>query len=246
MFVDIKVADLEAIKRDIAHHTPHASASHRAEAMARGFGFGTYAALRSALATGPVRVPVHASAFSRFLSERGCSTTEFGPKHHAGSLTPLHLAVLALWIRPVLEGHPHLNRNGLAPIRFGEWDKGFWTPRRLAAMCASPEGKERLAADRTAMLSASALAEFGRCMEFLSRTHRLKQATAKSRDSYGLKHAVERWWRGPPQPSDGSGRLRGQRHVHRRGHASGISGQTPGMVQPELLLRGSAEEPGSP
>ncbi len=62
---------LREVKRLIGQSAPHVKSSHRTEALARGLGFNTNAALQAALDQGPVQSEVSRVAFEGFLRERG-------------------------------------------------------------------------------------------------------------------------------------------------------------------------------
>ncbi|WP_184719108.1 hypothetical protein [Caulobacter sp.] len=68
-FLDL--AALPALKEDLRHALPGARASDRIEALARGLGYNTYAALRAALARGGVLVALDDLAFQAYLAARG-------------------------------------------------------------------------------------------------------------------------------------------------------------------------------
>ncbi|WP_426954570.1 hypothetical protein [Muricoccus radiodurans] len=191
MFVEIDQAEVEAIKREVARFLPAVKSSHRAEAVARGLGFGSNAALREALASGARRFRTDGARFEEFLSKRGHLFRQ--DVRWTGTLSELEIAVLACWMRAILAKHPELNPNGMVLSRFGLWKTGYWSPRRKAEMLASPEGMEKLRESRLGLLDKVGLAEFAKCLEFLSRANRISRPHSRS-TSYEQKHQVERWW----------------------------------------------------
>jgi hypothetical protein len=60
-------------KRLLGQAAPHIKSSHRTEALARGLGYATNAALQAALADGPVKARSHHARFEGFLRDRGHS-----------------------------------------------------------------------------------------------------------------------------------------------------------------------------
>lgn len=67
------LADIESLKRELSRLLPTVKSSHRVEAMARGLGWNTHAALRADLATHPTgRIPDR-KAFEIYLRDHGFS-----------------------------------------------------------------------------------------------------------------------------------------------------------------------------
>jgi hypothetical protein len=73
--IPVTFAGIEAIKADLTRALPEVKSSHRCEAIARGLGFRTYAAL---LAASRLPVPVFATAqgaaFSAYLADHRFDT----------------------------------------------------------------------------------------------------------------------------------------------------------------------------
>jgi hypothetical protein len=80
MKLTITISDVEHMKADLRVALPDVKSSHRVEALARGLGWSTNAAMRSELATGPGVAGAADDAFLEYLREhsfeapRGCMT----------------------------------------------------------------------------------------------------------------------------------------------------------------------------
>ena len=68
---------IDSMKADLTNYLPHIKSSHRVEALARGLGFKTYAALRAVdlFWDGPFWAEVNWSAFNDYLKEKGFNST---------------------------------------------------------------------------------------------------------------------------------------------------------------------------
>lgn len=64
------LVDIACIKRELASLLPNVKSSHRTEAMARGFGWQTNAALRAALAGESMDRAIDDHAFTSYLERR--------------------------------------------------------------------------------------------------------------------------------------------------------------------------------
>ncbi len=85
---------IDSMKADLTKQLPHIKSSHRVEALARGLGFKTYAALRAVdlFHDGPILADVSWTAFSSYLKEKGFEVTA----------KPLYLAIGRACIRLAL------------------------------------------------------------------------------------------------------------------------------------------------
>ncbi|MFC0387635.1 hypothetical protein [Muricoccus vinaceus] len=110
MFVEIDQAEVEAIKREVVRFLPVVKSSHRAEAVARGLGFGSNAALREAFASGGRHVRTDSARFEESLSKRGHLFRQ--DVRWTSALSELEIAILARSMRAVIAKYPDLNRNG--------------------------------------------------------------------------------------------------------------------------------------
>ena len=71
MTILLTLKHAQLIKKELRLNLPHVKSSHRAEAMARGLGWKSNAALRAALMCGPADCVLNDDAFSGYLEEKG-------------------------------------------------------------------------------------------------------------------------------------------------------------------------------
>lgn len=173
MMVPISPADMTPLKAHLLTLAPTIKASHRAEAMARGLGFGSNAALLTALDQGPVPCDVDNLAFAAFLRERGGETLP--PDVLSEAVVRTKLGVERAAIQAVLAQQPELSANGF---------RTYW-PQKSAQ-----EQADVFQASRAAMTQAPYLEQFSRAVAFLQT--KAKSATvSRKRTSYGYKHDAE-------------------------------------------------------
>lgn len=134
---------VEAIKSDLRERLPLIKSSHRSEAIARGLGWRTNAAMRVSLAGGDAERVMDADSFVAYL--RGHDFDADG-RHFAR-------AGLRVQVRAVMEAHEQLTSFG-----FGVYQEG-----RISV----EEWRKRYAESRAEMLSDAAVEEFERAIEFL-------------------------------------------------------------------------------
>ncbi len=176
MKAHISLTDVDAIKVELLRLLPDVKSSHRGEAMARGLGSGSNAALRAELVTGATVRPVDNGAFSSYLKEHGFEDSSYDALVEA--VVRCKFAAERAAIEAVMSKEPNLTYFG-----FGVFDDRKKTPEQRATEFA--EG-------RRSMLGAHAVDEFMRACEYLAQ--REKRATiSKSGTSYGLKHKAERF-----------------------------------------------------
>lgn len=161
---------VEAVKAELRTSLPDVKSSHRVEALARGLGWATNAAMRAALAAGPSDRVANAAAFHVYLAERGFAVAD----------RALFDGVLRAQVRAVMASNGRLTHHG-----FGVYEEG-----RISVA----EWRTRFAEGRAEMLESPALAEFERACEFLSRLSRTRAPT-RVLTTYNLKHSAERWHR---------------------------------------------------
>ncbi|MBN9682583.1 MULTISPECIES: hypothetical protein [unclassified Corallococcus] len=163
---------IKLLKREAAELASAAASSHLTEAIAAGFGFKTNAALKAALKQGPIQAALDDNAAWQRLIEIGADPCP--PKGM------LRLAAMRPLVKDAMDAMPELTTFGLE--------------------VHSPQSKTReqieseFAKDRAAMLKPSAIEEFDRCYQWLTRLEKTKAINA-SVSSYGLKHKVESHWR---------------------------------------------------
>ena len=174
MQLTITADSVEDMKSDLRLALPGAGSCHRTEALARGLGWRTYAAMRASLDAGPAERGVEPDAFAAYLAE------------HGGAATGEHLvqAALRAQIRTVLAVQDQLTRAGFGICRANQLSVAEW--------------RSKFARERASMLDDEAVLEFGRACSYLALLTTTK-APNRSHSSYGIKHAAERHHR--PQVS---------------------------------------------
>lgn len=170
----ISLADVDSIKAELTRLLPGVKSSHRVEAMARGLGWNTNAALRTGLAESAAERAVDNHAFIDYLTEHGFIDLPYDTLVEA--IVRSKFATARADIEAVMAQAPQLTHFG-----FGVFDAHERTPEQR---------KAELAKGRQEMLTAGAVYEFTLAREFLAR--RGKRATINnSSSSYGLKHQAE-------------------------------------------------------
>jgi hypothetical protein len=168
MKLTVTISDIEHMKADLRAALPDVKSSHRVEALARGLGWSTNAAMRVALVSGPIGAGVDEDAFLEYLREhsfdapRGCITRILAKSG----------------IRRAMDLDPTLTHFG-----YGVFRDRKQTPE---------ERRAKFAENRASMLEDYAADEFMRAVAFLSRFGRRKTINTRS-GSYGLKHDAERF-----------------------------------------------------
>jgi hypothetical protein len=168
MKLTITISDVEHMKADLRAALPDVKSSHRVEALARGLGWRTNAAMRATLAAGPVATGADEDAFLDYLGEhsfeapRGC----------------MKRILAKSGIRRAMDLEPALTHFG-----YGVYRDRKQTPE---------ERRGKFAENRTSMLDDYAADEFVRAVTYLSRFGRRKTINTKS-GSYGLKHGAEKF-----------------------------------------------------
>lgn len=176
MRVQIADSDLSAIKSNLRKAHPALKPSHRIEAASIGLGFNSYAALRAALASGPITVEADDKVFSERLNVRYIIddyTTE----------RALSRAIGFIELRRILDEHPELTERGFDSAWHGSHDdrrKPF--KERLALFNARRQ---------EAYDSDWGVDQFELAWIFLSRQRKIKTINRRV-GSYGLKHRAER------------------------------------------------------
>ena len=171
MKLTITVSDVEHMKADLRGALPDVKSSHRVEALARGLGWRTNAAMRSELASGPRVAGADDDAFLEYLREHSFEA----PKN---CMTRI---LAKSGIRRAMDLEPSLTHFG-----YGVYRDRKQTPE---------ERRAKFAENRANMLDDYAADEFVRAVTYLSRFGRRKTINTKS-GSYGLKHGAEKFARG--------------------------------------------------
>jgi hypothetical protein len=167
---------IERIKEALTSSLPHVKSSHRVEALGRGLGFRTYAALRAAAQTpaSTTTVTVIGVPFSAYLNEHGF---EVDPAH-------FYRAAAQVAIRGVLDAAPKLHIYGI----------GFGRPQRNAD--GSRQTPQQQYAEfqehREECFGKHAAEAFLLSLALLARVKETKTIRSDS-GSYRLKHIAENY-----------------------------------------------------
>lgn len=166
---------IDRIKGLLTQSLPDVKSSHRVEALGRGLGFRTYAALRSAAqASTPLLATVTEKNFLDYLKEHGF---EVDPAH-------LYRAAAEVAIQAVLDAMPKLNIHGI----------GFGRPQRNAdGSRQTPQQQYADFQERREECSGKHAAEaFLRSLALLVRVRETKTIRSGA-GSYRLKHIAENY-----------------------------------------------------
>lgn len=171
--------DIEAVKRELGQLLPDVKSSHRAEAMARGFGYKTNASLRAQLESGNISRTLDEKAFAAYLTDHEFPKPPYTLMREAVSRAcdgETRAAIAA-----AMAEVPDLTAFGF----------GIFEDRTKSAAEKQAEFEKK----RADMLSAFSIEQFKRAVAFLKT--RSKRATiSRKQSSYGLKHEVERYFAG--------------------------------------------------
>jgi len=174
LYIPIVPATVVAIKEYLWAELPSVKSSHRLEAIARGLGFKTYAALLQATQSiVPTMVKPKTAPFILFLRQHGF---EVEPAH-------LYRTAARVAVSIVLEKTPKLSANGCgfhAPQWVGDL-KRYETPQ---------ERYKKFLQSRKELLSKGCLDEFLLAFAVAQKTRRTKTVRDSSY-SYRLKHIAE-------------------------------------------------------
>jgi hypothetical protein len=174
MQAQISLSEIAVLKKELGVLLPDVKSSQRVEAMARGLGWNTNAALRAELEGGPVPRRVDEWKFRTYLEEHGFPDTEFGILSEG--VVRVFLANQREAIRAIMDREPHLSQAGYPYV----------DPRRSPA-----EREAQWAEWRAAMLSADAVGQFVRAKEFLAQAVRSAKPVRRI-SSYNYKHQAEK------------------------------------------------------
>lgn len=173
--VRITPASLMALKADLTKSLPDVKSSHRVEALARGFGFLTYAAMRAAVAGEQVVLAAATgTSFSRYLSAHGFDSSPI----------PFYYASARVALQAVLDKTPKLCVLGI----------GAGEPRRKpdGQFESAREHHARFLENRKEFMNPFVVEEFLRGLAFLARVQPTKTIRSGN-DSYRLKHIAENY-----------------------------------------------------
>lgn len=163
---------LDEIKTDLRRTLPEVKSSHRCEAIARGFGYNTYASLKAALNS---NVDVHVEA-------NGISFREYlKGKNFTCDARPFFIATARAAIVNVLTREVRLTVQGIGLV-----------PENAKNQTSTEKAlrdQKRFLAEQENLLSEPAIEEFLLSLAFLSRQSAQHTPTSSS---YALKHRAER------------------------------------------------------
>ncbi|TAJ82888.1 hypothetical protein [Reyranella sp.] len=168
MKASISSTDIDPLKAELSILAPSVQASHRVEAMARGFGFGTYAALVAAIGKGAVLCAIDDRAFAEFLRERNGEDLPYGT---------LSKTVASMKLKAILSQDPALSANGF---------------RTNDPRLSLEENRSNFDASRQCMLGIDYVEQFVRAWEYLETLEKSK-SVSRRRTSYGYKHNAEQF-----------------------------------------------------
>lgn len=173
--IPVTPSSLDALKAHVTKTIPEVKSSHRVEALGRGLGFKTYAALRAAAqSTKPSTAVVSGAIFTSYLTEHGF---EVDP-------AVLYRAAAQVAINGVLERMPRLSIYGIGLGRPQRNQDNTWeTPQQRNSRFAEQQQECQGLHAAEAFLLALAL---------LSRIQPTKTITSGS-GSYRLKHIAENY-----------------------------------------------------
>lgn len=175
MHMLVHESDLTSIKESLRKAHPDTRPSHRMEAVAKGLGFLTYAALLSSLKIGALSVVVDDQAFCTSL---GVAHTSVKGK----PVRSLSRGIARAMLRKVLDVHPDLTQRGFDAIWLGSRDD----------LRKSKEEREILFQERRreAYEDDWSADQFELALIFLSRQKKIKTLNRQI-GSYSLKHGAE-------------------------------------------------------
>ncbi len=166
---------VQQLKLELTKSQPNVKSSHRVEALGRGLGFLTYAALQdSSRSSKPCFVEVSGVRFGDYLLERGFPVDP----------EPLYLTVAEVAIREVLEAVPLLHVFGMGIGRPKRMPNGSWsTPKQQYAEFLDL---------RKECLGRNAARAFLQSLAFLALVKKTKTIRSGT-GSYRLKHVAENY-----------------------------------------------------
>jgi len=174
LHVAVTRASVDAMKADLTKTLPDVKSSHRCEALARAFGFRTYATMRAATADTSEALVREADA---------CVFAAYLAGHEFEVDTRLfHYAAARAAMEAVLASEPQLNPDGF----------GAGGPKRVNGIWETQAARAKRVEDaRTKFMDETSVEEFLLALTFVSRLTPTKVINSRA-GSYGLKHDAER------------------------------------------------------
>ena len=176
MKAQFSVQDIDNLKRELGHLLPNVKSSHRVEAMARGLGWNTHAALLVELRHGPSERLVDDRVFTGYLKEHQFLDTRFDGLGEA--VVRCKFARIRDAIKAVMDREPVLAR----------WGFGYSKDRKKSL----DERRLEFQANRAKLLTPLGIDEFLLAREYLS-YYPCRRSINYRASSYGLKHGAERF-----------------------------------------------------
>lgn len=167
MRIVVDLDSLPILKADLRTALPRTPATHRLEALARGLGFNTYAALRAALHVAPRLVGANDDAFLTYLSD----------KNFAANDRALRRTLARLAIRRIMDTDTELTAAGYGIA---------WSHYPTVA-----EQREAFSKQRAELLDDWSADQFELALKYLARLDRRKSSN-RDYTTYNLKHQAER------------------------------------------------------
>jgi hypothetical protein len=171
--IPISSSNLDTLKHDLIRALPKVKSSHRVEALARGLGFRSNAALRAELQLDtPIAVILNGNAFLRYLSAHKFNASAIHLYRSAGRIA----------IQNVLTKIPQLSMRGF----------GLGSPERKPDRSRESlrERQSQLIESRKELLGDDAVEQFLLSLAFLARVQPTKTIRPNT-NSYSLKHMAE-------------------------------------------------------
>lgn len=178
MEITFTLADIESLKGELARLLPEVKSSHRVEAMARGLGWNTNAALRADLVTGATTSVPSSRPFADYLVGHGFADTTGFTLLHAIARTKFKSEYEA--IERVLDRNPDL----------ATWGYGLAGDRKQPRLQRETEFRQA----REEMLTLERIGQFIRARIYLEQFGKRLSVNTKV-SSYGLKHRAEHFHR---------------------------------------------------
>lgn len=174
MKTQLTLLDIDNLKRELGHLLPTVKSSHRVEAMARGLGWNTHAALLAALKNGAAERAIDNQLFNQYLKEHEFIGTPFDALAEAVVRSKFASAREAM--RAVMNREPVLAR----------WGLGYAHDRKKSL----EERRTEFEINRAELPSPQGIDEFLLACDFLA-YYPMRRTINYRASSYGLKHRAE-------------------------------------------------------
>jgi hypothetical protein len=173
--ISVNTNSVGSIKADLTKALPEVKSSHRVEAIARGLGFDTNAALRAAIENETTERQVDGAAFMAYLKSK-----EFAVSERA-----FYVAAARTAVQKVLSEIPQLTVSGVGIGRRQKLDNG-----KLETL---EEYDARFLYGRNECLDDNSIEQFLLSLAFVAKIEPTKTINRQNSGSYRLKHIAEEW-----------------------------------------------------